>query len=65
MDKCPLTSQPCTDESACPILVKLEDYEGCPFDLADKAIQNFKETVVLPAVIHLDELVNRFRKRKR
>ena len=65
MDKCPLTAQPCTDESACPFVIKLEDYEGCPFDLADKAIQNLKQTVILPAALRLDELVDRFLKGKK
>jgi len=45
--------------------MKLDDYEGCPFDLADKAITNLKETVLLPAAIRLDEVVNRFLKGKK
>ena len=62
METCPLTSQACKDEKACPLLVTLDDYKGCPFDLADIAIQHFKQNTVLPVAKKLDELVNRFLK---
>ncbi len=60
METCPLTSQKCDDESACPLVIKLDDFTGCPFDLADKAIQDFKLNTLLPAALKLDGLVKKY-----
>ena len=62
MNTCPLTRQPCNDEIAkiCPLRIKLEDFEGCPFDLADRAIQDFKINTLIPAALKLDEFVRKY-----
>lgn len=55
MQICPITAQDCIDEASCRLVIRLEDYVGCPFDLAADALQDFKQTTVLPAAAKLDE----------
>ncbi len=62
MQICPLSKQPCENEETCPLRIKLEDFEGCPFDLADKAIQYLKTNTILPAARKLDGLVQKYLK---
>lgn len=63
MEKCPINQQPCGGDQ-CVLWLKLDDFEGCPLDLADKAIQDFKTNTILPAAIKLDGLVKRALKQK-
>lgn len=62
MNTCPLTKQPCNGKSGCPFVIKLEDFQGCAFDLAYKAIQDFKVNTLLPAALKLDGLVKKYLK---
>lgn len=61
MDRCPLTKEACGEER-CFFWMKLTDYEGCPFDIADQAIQDFKTTHVLPLARKADKLVTDYLK---
>jgi len=62
MERCPLTKETC-GQKQCLLWIKLTDYEGCPFDLADLAIQNFKVKDVLPLARKADKLVTDYLKR--
>lgn len=64
MNICPLTKGECGG-SDCPLWVRLTDYQGCPFDLADKALQNFKRDVLLPAARTVDQIVKEYREEQR
>lgn len=64
MDRCPLTKETCGHEQ-CFFWVKLSDYEGCPFDLADQAIQDFKIKHVIPLALKADQLVSDYLKGKK
>lgn len=64
MNTCPLTKQPCDGGSGCLFVVKLDDFEGCAFDLADKAIQDFKANTLLPAALKLDGMAKKYLKDK-
>jgi len=59
MDTCPLNRQKCESEETCPFTISLEDYQGCPFDLAGKAIQDLKLNTLLPAALKLDGMVRK------
>ena len=57
MDTCPFTSKGCTaPEKVCFLYIKLDDFEGCSLNLANKALQDFKENFILPAAKKLDDL---------
>ena len=62
MEICPLSGKKCDNEETCPLLIKLDDFQGCPFDLADRAIQDFKINTVIPAAMKLDGLVKKYLK---
>lgn len=62
MDRCPFTKEVCGEES-CILWTKLRDYAGCPLDIADQAIQEFKETTLLPAARTLDQMVRDYMKK--
>lgn len=59
MNICPLNKQKC-NESACPLVIKLDDFVGCPFDLAEKAVQYMKINTLLPAALKLDKLAKKY-----
>jgi hypothetical protein len=59
VDRCPITKEECGLEK-CILWMRLSDYAGCPFDLADQAIQDFKQNTLLPAARKLDELVRNY-----
>lgn len=62
MEICPLSKQKCENEESCPLVIELEDFKGCPFELADKAIQDLKQNTIIPAAIKLDALVKKYLK---
>lgn len=59
MLKCPLTARDCESGTECRLKITLEDFTGCPFDLAQKAIQHLKVNTLLPAALKFDEIVKR------
>lgn len=63
-DKCPMTKESCGQER-CILWVKLSDYEGCPLDIADQAIEDFKMNTLLPAALKVDSLVKQYLKRQK
>ncbi len=59
MMNCPLTRQACEDPTECRFAIKLEDFHGCPLDLAEKAIQDFKLNTLIPGALKLDGIVRK------
>lgn len=59
MDICPITKGKCGG-SDCALWVTLDDFAGCPFELADRAIQDLKKNTLLPAALKLDGLVAKY-----
>ncbi len=62
--RCPISKESCGHEQ-CVLWVKLSDYEGCPLDIADQAIEDFKINVLLPAALKADSLVKQYLKRQK
>lgn len=58
MEICPITKAACGPD--CLFIIKLTDYEGCPFDIADKAIQDLKINTILPLAKELDQRVRKY-----
>lgn len=61
MDRCPITKGNCGGD-ACAFWLTLDDFTGCPLELADRSIQNLKMNTILPAALKLDGLVKKFLK---
>ena len=53
---CGFTEKPCALDQ-CPVWVKLDDFEGCPLDIADRAIKDFGINTLAPLAVKADGLV--------
>ena len=60
MKNCPITKQVCEDPAECALAIELEDFHGCPFELAEKAIEDLKKNTLMPLALKLDEKMKKF-----
>jgi len=60
---CPITKKECPQDQ-CPLWLVLDDFEGCPFDLANQSLKDFGENTLKPIARMADMFIQQIKGRR-
>lgn len=59
---CPITKKECP-EDRCPLWMELDDFDGCPFDLANRSLKDLSENTLKPIARMADMFIQQLKGR--